>query len=94
MSQQELDTASRLTALLFRIINSPLRPDFFDALERTGSTVLGLLETALSRLRSASAFEATQLLSNESTDDDYWNDAVFREIPSAWLHAFLTGHAE
>jgi len=85
--QEELEHASKLSAILFRIVNSPLRRQFFEAREQTGKGFYGLIEDIFKRV--AEEFPKTQLVQNERVDDIYWNDDIFSEIPSRWLTGLL-----
>ncbi len=84
-----LNQAARLTALLFRILNSPLRGDFFAALDRREGTVRSFLEALLSIAQTAPELKHASLVRAEALDDDYWNARVFEEVPSEWVAAIL-----
>jgi radical SAM superfamily enzyme YgiQ (UPF0313 family) len=88
--QEELAYASKLSAILFRIVNSPLRRQFFDAREQTGKSFYWLIEDIFKR--ASGEFPKTRLVQNEQVDDVYWNDDIFSEIPSRWLMYFLEKH--
>lgn len=92
LSRQELSYASKLTAILFRILNSPLRQSFFDVKERIGKSFYNLIKTVLDAITSSEKLKDTRLVQSESVDDNYWNDEIFREIPSDWLIDFLTNY--
>ncbi|HUT11003.1 MAG TPA: cobalamin-dependent protein [Thermoguttaceae bacterium] len=89
MPERDLDRASKLTAVLFRILNSPLRGPFYDALRRSGESPRRLLEDTLRAVAGCRELRACRLVEDESVDDEYWNDAVFQEIPGEWLVEFL-----
>jgi radical SAM superfamily enzyme YgiQ (UPF0313 family) len=84
MEETELKRASILTAILFRIINSPLRKYFFKAKEN--EKVVDILEKILYALRCE--FPGINLF-NQRVDDNYWNNNIYRDIPSDWLKEFL-----
>ena len=90
MSHSELMMASKLTAVLFRIINSPLRGHFFAAKESNGTTLLGMLEKVLGGLIESADLRRARLVQEDFMDDNYWNDEIYREIPSQWLTEYLT----
>ncbi|MBW2340008.1 MAG: cobalamin-dependent protein [Deltaproteobacteria bacterium] len=90
MSHSELMMASKLTAVLFRIINSPLRGHFFAAKESNGTTLLSMLEKVLGGLTESADLRRARLVQEDFIDDDYWNDDIYREIPSQWLTEYLT----
>ncbi len=91
-SEEELNYASKLTAVLFRILNSPLRRHFFCTKERTGESFYRLIENILNGIVTSKEFKETQLVQTDYVDDIYWNDNIFREIPSQWLINFLKNH--
>jgi hypothetical protein len=84
-SREEITYASKLTAVLFRIVNSPLRPQFFNAHERTGLNFIALLEEVYRALCAEASLQNTGLVLDEFSDDMYWNDKIYREIPSRYL---------
>jgi radical SAM superfamily enzyme YgiQ (UPF0313 family) len=88
--EEELEHASKLSAILFRIVNSPLRRQFFDAKEQAGKSFYGLIEDIFKRV--AEEFPKTRLVQDERVDDIYWNGDIFSEIPSSWLTALLEKH--
>jgi len=89
MPKRDLDRASKLTAVLFRILNSPLRGAFYDALRHTGLSPRELLEDTLQAVAACRELRTCRLVEDATVDDEYWNDAVFREIPGEWLMEFL-----
>jgi len=88
-AEVEMDRAARLCALLFRIVNSPLRRDFFDCAGRKGLPFYELLQEIYDRIAQSRAFGDAKLLRSERVDDVYWNDDIFRELPSLWLRETL-----
>lgn len=88
-SGQELDYASKLTAVLFRAVNSPLRKDFFNAKEASGKSFLKFTRMIMDKISDSEEFKKTKIVREDYVDDLYWNDDAFREIPSAWLLDFL-----
>ena len=90
-SEEELIYASKLSAVLFRIVNSPLRSRFFEAKDRIGGTFLQLLERIFNGITASQKLKKIQLIQNDCVDDIYWNDDIYREIPSQWLIDFLEG---
>jgi len=89
MSYDDLLYASRLTAILFRILNSPLRRYLFEAKERMGIGFMEVVQYVLSGIESSKELKTTRFMREGLVDDDYWNDDIFREVPSEWLiHCF------
>jgi radical SAM superfamily enzyme YgiQ (UPF0313 family) len=85
LSEKAMNYASKLNAVLFRVLNSPLRRYFFDIREKTGKSFYKLIEDIFNKVTAAQEFKKSQLLQNEHVDDAYWNNDIFREIPSDWL---------
>jgi len=88
-SEEEMNHASRLNALLFRILNSPLRSAFFESKESSGKSFLGLMEDILAKISAFGEFKDIRLNTGE-VDDLYWNDGAFKDIPSEWLVEVLS----
>jgi radical SAM superfamily enzyme YgiQ (UPF0313 family) len=88
-SEEELKRALKLSAVLFRALNSPLRKQFFDLKEHAGGSFLELLERILKAICASPALAKTRLVRGDNVDDDYWNGDIFREIPSQWLIDFF-----
>lgn len=89
MPRQELDYAAKLTAVLFRIINSPLRQIFFQTKECSGLSFYNFIKSIYDRLISQDKFKSTRFAQNNFIDDDYWNGEVFSEIPSQCLVSLM-----
>lgn len=89
MGAREMNSLSYQSGLLFRVINSPLRENWFQAVERTGLSHTALLDKLHTVISSGSAMRFTRLTTDDSIDDTYWNNDIFREIPSAWLRSTL-----
>lgn len=88
---QDMDRAARLSALLFRVVNSPLREAFLDAARRRDQGCLDLTRDMLSALAADPATRGSRLLEDGQIDDIYWNQDIYGDIPSAWLQDFLAG---
>jgi hypothetical protein len=91
-SEKEINFAAKLSALLSRILNSPLRGRFFEAKERSGGDLIRLLKNILDGIIAAGQFGKTRLLADDSVDEFYWNYDIYREIPSKWLMDFLESY--
>ena len=85
LTEQELNYASKLTAVLFRVLNSPLRCHFFEAKECTEATFYEFVVNIFNEITASEKLQDIKLVKNKYVDDDYWNDEIFREIPSEWL---------
>ncbi len=84
-SEKDMDHASKLTAILFRILNSPLRQYFFEFKEKTEKSFYEVIDDIFNMMASSQTFKKTRLIQDKYVDDIYWNDDIFREIPSEWL---------
>ena len=87
--EEELARASKLSAVLFRVLNSPIRRRFFTAKERTGQNFSWFLKKIFTEITASPEFKKTKLIQNDYVDDDYWNGEIYREIPSQWLIDFF-----
>lgn len=85
LTENEINYLSKLTAVLFRILNSPLRKYFFEAKENTGKSFFWLIQNIYNKIIESKEFENTQLVKNHSSYDDYWNNEIFKDITSKWL---------
>ena len=91
-SKEEIIFASKLTAILFRIINSPLKNNFFSLKEKTGKTTLEILKDIFYYINNTEGLKDTYLIKNDNINDIYWNDQIFREIPSQQILTFLKSY--
>lgn len=91
LSKSEMIRASKLTAILFRVLNSPLRGRLFAANERTGTSFMVILETLLNGIAASTKLRTSCLIKGDIVDDVYWNNEIYREIPSEWIRNFLDG---
>lgn len=87
--EQELSYASKLTAVLSRIVNSPLRKQFYDAKDRSGERFYEIIEKIYNEILNSSAFLNTKFANSSSLDDEYWNSVIYTELPSQWLMDYL-----
>ncbi|MAG02903.1 hypothetical protein CMI42_06200, partial [Candidatus Pacearchaeota archaeon] len=92
MTASELNKASKLTAILFRIVNSPLRKQFFHTKEMRDCTFLEIIQSILKTLYGSDDFKNTKIVKEEFVDDVYWNDEMFKEISSEWITNFLDNY--
>ena len=77
--------ASRLSAILFRVLNSPLRKRFFGLQKKTGKSYRVLAEHIYREIASSSHLAETRLVRQDQLSDEYWNGEIFNDITSAWL---------
>ena len=85
--RKDLEHAARLTAVLFRVFNSPFRSRFLEAMEREG--LIPLLERLLAGAIQEQGRHCHALGKETPVDDVYWNDRIFSDIPSYWVDKAL-----
>jgi len=85
LTNREMILASKLTAVLFRIINSPLRKYLFEMKELSGDSYYHIIKAIFKEIESSDELNSIKLIKNDYIDDYYWNDEIFNEIPSKWL---------
>jgi radical SAM superfamily enzyme YgiQ (UPF0313 family) len=84
-SHQEMIHASKVSAVLFRILNSPLRKQFFNVHEQTRKTFHSLATDIYGKVVASEDFTETRLVRDHQVEDEYWNNEIFGDIPSEWL---------
>jgi len=89
LTEKEMMRASKLCAILFRILNSPLRGLFFEDFHRRGASLVAYLESLLDALATVPDIQKSALMCESWVDDVYWNDRIYREIPSRALIELL-----
>ena len=89
MSEEELNCASKLTAVLFRILNSPLRSKFFEAKDRFDKSYYELINYIYTKISSNDVFKSIRLVKERFVDDDYWGESIFKEIKTRPLTQIL-----
>ena len=85
MSEVELNYASKLSAVLFRILNSPLRRVFFEAKENSELSYSNIIEKIYNTICSEYEFRSTRIVQDVFVDDSYWYADIFREIQTQQL---------
>jgi len=81
--------AAKLTAVLSRVLNSPLRKNFFAAKSRSKKRFFEIIENMFSEIEGSDKFNNIKLVQNTLINDDYWNSDVYRDIPSQWISDYL-----
>jgi len=84
-----MNYGSKLSAILFRIFNSPLRKYFFEAKEKSGLDFSELLKVLYKKIKSTDDFKDTKLITKEYVDDDYWNHDIYKEVTTEPLIKLL-----
>lgn len=93
MSAEEINYTSILSGILFRVANSPLRPEMFEAFERSGKGIQEFLEDIYYAAKAEERFKNTRLVTEEAIDDVYFNVDLFKDLPSKWLKAYFKNYA-
>lgn len=89
LSKEQMAHASKMSAVLFRVLNSPLREQFYKARDRRQQRFTELASCILREIVESPALVNSKLVSEPSVDDDYWNTDIFTEIPSDSLTRIL-----
>lgn len=89
LTSAELEYMSMLSAILFRIINSPLRVDFFSIFHKKKMTVREILDGLLNKIKSNSRFSNSRFNSSGAVDDEYWNEEIFVDLSWEWCREEL-----
>ncbi len=88
MSSEDMKIASKLTAVLFRIINSTLRPFIYWAVRNTGWDYITLVKYILAEIERDPDLQKTVIVSGEP-DDIYWNEYIFQELPTKKIISYF-----
>lgn len=91
IAPREMIELSRLSGLVFRVVNSPLRTAFFNAYERMGGSVKALTDALLDQAARTPEMAQGHLFSDDVLADEYWNKDIFQEVNSRWLAQALGG---
>jgi len=89
ITRDEMAESARLSALLFRIINSPLRSQFYTLKGQSTISLKFLMMNIRSMLVKIPQIKNTTLFTADLIDDNYWNNRIYRDIPSAILSDLL-----
>lgn len=88
-SAEDMQNAAKLTAILFRIINSPLRSQMFATFNPEVKTLKKFLSEILSGLKEIPDLQTTDLLHKAWIDDNYWNTNIYSDVPTEYLKIIL-----
>jgi radical SAM superfamily enzyme YgiQ (UPF0313 family) len=89
MTREGMTESARLSALLFRIVNSPLRSQFYTLKEQNPLPLKFLMMEMWSMLEKIPDVRDTPLFMADLVDDNYWNNKIYRDIPSAAMSDIL-----
>lgn len=87
LPRKDMILASKVTAVLFRIINSPLRKHLYQAQSRTGSRFAAICEAVFRAV--CQDMSEPRLVKDDDVDDNYWCNELYHDLPSDWLVRFL-----
>ncbi|MBW1711996.1 MAG: cobalamin-dependent protein [Deltaproteobacteria bacterium] len=90
MSRAQMGRASKLAAVLYRAVNSPLRPLFFKAWRQSGLGLAGYLERLLEALIQAEETAGGPLTRDRVLDEGYWTEAMFSDVRSRLMEKILS----
>jgi radical SAM superfamily enzyme YgiQ (UPF0313 family) len=85
MDTVNLSYASKLSAVLFRVVNSPLRKLFYKVRNRLLCSNISLVQKIYDEILSFESFNGIKLVKDTIIDDEYWNHKIFADIPSNWI---------
>ena len=91
MTEDDFMKSSRITAAIFRILNSPFRPHMFKYIEEHKMTPTSFADDILEGIQKHLPMSRLADISSQ-IDDDYWNSMVFNDIPSKWIEEYLKCH--
>ncbi|MFC1584234.1 B12-binding domain-containing radical SAM protein [Fibrobacterota bacterium] len=85
LPEKELRYATKLTAVLFRVVNSPLRKLIYETKRSSGKAFLEIIRDLYESISAKEEFKTSQLVQKDFVDDYYWNGDIYKEITSAYL---------
>lgn len=89
ISSNELEKASKMTAILFRVVNSPFRNRFYSMKRRSGKRFIDIIVEIYDSVISDGRFADSGLMKEKSVYDEYWNDKIYKDISSEWLDGWF-----
>ena len=89
LTEEDINYGLKLSAVLSRIINSPMRNLFFESWERSGEKLFGLVKKMYNEICSSGKFSETPLVKDKMLYDSYWNDLIYRDLPSDFINDLL-----
>lgn len=90
MNADQICRASKVTAVMSRCMNSPLRPLFLEASKGHGGSVTSVASRILDEVLGGSGFQRAELSTRSAVDDEYWNGQVYQELGTTWLQQELS----
>lgn len=90
MSCEEIRECAKLTGLLFRVINSPLRTAFYECLHVCPTqTPMSLIEAVRDQLAKRLSGDTCKFIREDSIDDDYWCGQIFQDLPAELILSII-----
>ena len=84
-SEDELIYALKLNSILLRVINSPIRQHFFKVKKQQDICFYDIIKEVFDKLKANEKYKNTKVVQNDHIDESYWNNEIYKEIPSKWL---------
>jgi len=89
ITREDLNYTGKLNSVLSRIVNSPLRSLFFASWESSGKGLKAFLDDVFGKISSRAETAGIPLVKEDMIYDSYWNDDIYRDIPSNFLKELL-----
>lgn len=89
LTEKDINDGLKLSAVLSRIVNSPMRNLFFESWEKSGEKLSCILEKMYNKICSSGEFRGTPLVEAKMLYDRYWNDLIYRDLPSDFVKDLL-----
>lgn len=92
LSEAAITLGLRLSAVLSRIVNSPMRSLFFKAWGHSGENLRSMIEKIYGRICESKELAKSRLVHDKTLYDSYWNDEIYREIPTKFIDNLLRSY--
>ena len=92
LSKADINLGLKLSAVLSRIVNSPMRSLFFKVWSHSGENLRSIIEKIYGRICESEELAKSRLVQDESLYDSYWNDEIYREIPTKFVDNLLRSY--
>ena len=92
LTERDINHGLKLSAVLSRIVNSPMRSLFFQSWEVSGEKLSDMVKRMYNEICSSGKFDETPLVKDKMLYDSYWNDSIYRDLPSSFINDLLKKH--
>ncbi|UCG35472.1 MAG: cobalamin-dependent protein [Candidatus Omnitrophota bacterium] len=92
LTEEDINLALKLSAVLSRVVNSPLRSLFFEAWKSSGKNLTAMIERIYGEICASQKFDTTPLVQTKILYDSYWNDLIYQDIPSEFIDNLLKSY--